>query len=306
MLGWGPQDDQEAINAVVRAADLGVNWIDTAAVYGAGHSEELVGQALRQIEPTQRPSVATKFGRRIQPDGTIRGVLKADSVRTECEASLRRLGIETIDLYQMHWPDPDGDIEEAWQMMVNLKQQGKVRHIGVSNLNVSQLQRLLPIHPVASLQPPYNMIRRGIEDELLDFCSAKDIGVVCYSPMCKGLLSGKFSKKRVSDLNDSDHRSRDPKFAEPQLGVHIQLVEGLTAIAESHGHTAAQLAIAWVLRRTEVTSAIVGARQPSQIEGTAPAGTWSLSDETIGEIDDLLEKHANAMAALGDAITGGV
>jgi len=306
MFAWGVQDDQEAVDAIVRAVDLGVNWIDTAAVYGAGHSEELVGQALRNIEPARRPILATKFGRVIQENGGICGVLKADSVRAECEASLRRLGVETIDLYQMHWPDPDEDIEEAWRVMVELKQQGKVRHIGVSNFNVIQLQRLQAIHPVASLQPPYNMIVRGVEEELLDYCAANGIGVVCYSPMCKGLLTGKFSKQRVAELADDDHRSRDPKFAEPQLGIHIDLADGLSAIAASHDRTTAELAIAWVLRRTEVTSAIVGARHPSQIEGTAPAGDWNIADETIGEINDLLGKHAAAMAALGNVSTGRV
>jgi aryl-alcohol dehydrogenase-like predicted oxidoreductase len=306
MFGWGPQDEKEAVDAIIRAVELGVNWIDTAAVYGNGHSEEMVARALKQIDPARRPIVATKFGRVIQPDGTISGVLNADSVRAECEASLRRLDVETIDLYQMHWPDPEADIEEAWTTMIQLKEQGKARHIGVSNFNVAQLQRLQSLHPVASLQPPYNMIVRGVEDGLLKYCGSNGIGVVCYSPMCKGLLTGKFSKQRVTELAKDDHRTRDPKFASPQLEIHLELADGLSTFAQRRGRTAAQLSIAWILRRPEVTSAIVGARRPSQIEGTAPAGDWQLSDVEISEIDQLLEKHKAAMQALGEVSTGRV
>ncbi len=306
LFGWGPQDEKEAVDAIVRAVELGVNWIDTAAVYGNGHSEEMVARALKQIDPARRPIVATKFGRVIQPDGTIAGILKAESVRAECEASLRRLDVDTIDLYQMHWPDPEADIEEAWTTMIQLKEEGKARHIGVSNFNVLQLQRLQAMHPVASLQPPYNMIVRGVEDELLQYCGSNGIGVVCYSPMCKGLLTGKFSKQRVAELAKDDHRTRDPKFASPQLEIHLELADGLSTIAQRQGHTAAQLSIAWILRRPEVTSAIVGARRPAQIEGTAPAGDWRLTEAEIGEIDQLLEKHRAAMQALGEISTGRV
>lgn len=306
LFGWGPQDEKEAVDAVVRAVELGVNWIDTAAVYGNGHSEEMVARALKQIDPARRPIVATKFGRVIQPDGKIAGILKADSVRAECEASLRRLEVDTIDLYQMHWPDPEADIEEAWTTMIQLKEEGKARHIGVSNFNVPQLKRLQAMHPVASLQPPYNMIVRGVEDELLEYCGSNGIGVVCYSPMCKGLLTGEFSTQRVAELAKDDHRTRDPKFASPQLEIHLELADGLSTIAERGGHTAAQLSIAWILRRPEVTSAIVGARRPAQIEGTAPAGDWQLSDAEISEIDRLLEKHKAAMQALGEVSTGRV
>ena len=304
-FGWGAQDDSEAIAAVLEGVDLGINWIDTAPVYGDGHSESLVGRALAQLTG-DRPMIATKFGRVVQGDGTIKAVLDRASIRKECEASLRRLGVEVIDLYQMHWPDPDDQIEEAWSAMVELRDEGKVRHIGVSNCSVPQLKRLQAIHPVTSLQPPYNLIVRGIEAETLDYCSANRIGIVCYSPMCKGLLTGKFTAERAANLSGDDHRSRDPKFAEPQLSVHLELVRGLTQIAESLGCTAATLAIAWTLRRQEVTSAIVGARRPEQITGTADAADWELDAQTIAEIDELLQRHHSALERLGALDTGRV
>ena len=304
-FGWGPQDEQDAIDAITRAIELGVNWIDTAPVYGNGRSEELVGRALKLI-PGEKPLVATKFGRIIQADGTISAMIKRESVIAECEASLRRLGVDTIDLYQMHWPDPDSDIEEAWQAMCDLKQQGKVRHIGVSNHNVSQLARLQAIHEVASLQPPYSMIAADIEDEILPYCGEQQIGVVCYSPMCKGLLTGKFDKARAESLPDSDHRSRDPKFNEPLLSINLQLAEGLKQIATTADRSVAQLAIAWTLRRSEVTAAIVGARTPGQIEGTATAGDWELSAETVAKIEELLTHRSEAIARLGPIDSGRV
>ena len=304
-FGWGPQDEQEAVDAVVRARDLGINWIDTAPVYGNGRAEELVGRGL-QLWGTPKPIVATKFGRVIQPDGSIVGILQREHVMAECEASLQRLGVETIDLYQMHWPDPEEDIEEAWQAMCDLKQQGKVRHIGVSNHQVDQLRRLQTIHDVASLQPPYSMIATGIEDEILPFCRQHQIGVVCYSPMCKGLLTGRFDKQRAENLPDSDHRSRDPKFAEPQLGMNLELVDGLEKIASRHDRSVGELAIAWTLRRAEVTAAIVGARSPAQIEGTARAGDWDLSSEVLDQIDALLVQRQANLEALGPIDTGRV
>lgn len=303
-FGWGQQDESEAIKAVVRGVELGINWIDTAAVYGDGRSEELVGRALKQIKA--EPIVATKFGRVIQPDGNIKAIIKRDSVIAECEASLRRLDTETIDLYQMHWPDPDEDIEEAWQAMVELKQQGKVRHIGVSNHSPEQLARLQKLHPVASLQPPYNMFARGIEDATLKYCQQNDIGIVCYSPMCKGLLTGKFSVDRAAALDESDHRSRDPKFQSPLLEINLACVDRLRPIAERHGRTVAQLSIAWTLRRPEVTSAIVGARRPDQIEGTAPAGDWELSADDVREVTEVLAERDKKLAALGPVDQGRV
>lgn len=304
-FGWGPQDEADAVAAIARAMELGVNWIDTAPVYGNGRSEELVGRALKGISG-KAPLVATKFGRIIQEDGSISARIKRDSIFQECEASLKRLGVETIDLYQMHWPDPDADIEEAWQAMCDLKAQGKVRHIGVSNHNVGQLQRLQAIHDVASLQPPYSMIVSVVEDEILPYCSKQQIGVVCYSPMCKGLLTGKFDAARAKGLPESDHRSRDPKFTEPQLSINLTLASGLTKIAAAHGRSVAEVAIAWTLRRPEVTSAIVGARSPSQIEGTAAAGDWEIDNATLGDIDALLSARRDALQALGPIDMGRV
>ena len=304
-FGWGPQDEKEAIAAVHRAIDLGINWIDTAAVYGDGRSEELVGEALKSMSG-EKPIVATKFGRVIQPDGSIAKLIKRESILKECEDSLRRLGVETIDLYQMHWPEPDEEIEEAWQTMIDLKQQGKVRHIGVSNHNVSQLKRLQAMHEVASLQPPYSMIAPNVEDEILPFCGEQNIGVVCYSPMCKGLLTGKFDKARAEALPESDHRSRDPKFTEPQLSINLELASRLAEIAAESDRSVAELAIAWTLRRDEVTSAIVGARSPQQIEGTAGAGEWKLSSDVQSRVDALLAERKQKLAALGPIDTGRV
>ncbi len=284
-FGWGDQDEREAIDAVVAAVDHGINWIDTAAVYGGGRSEELVGKALQELGPARRPLIATKCGRVMRDASTIDKVLKRESVLAECEASLSRLGVDCIDLYQMHWPEPDEDIEEGWQALVELKQQGKVREIGVSNHSVSQLQRLAAIHPVASLQPPYSLITPEIEKELLPYCGQHKIGVVCYSPMYKGLLTGKFTRERVADLSEKDHRSRDPRFQSPQLERNLQLVENLRPIAETQGRSLAELAIAWVLRRPEVTSAIVGGRRPSQVAEIVSAADWILSDDEVQAIE---------------------
>jgi aryl-alcohol dehydrogenase-like predicted oxidoreductase len=300
-FGWGRQDESEAIAAVHRAIELGVNWVDTAPVYGAGRSEELVGQALRDIPASRRPLVATKFGRINHADGSISPNITPTSICSECEASLRRLGVEAIDLYQMHWPDPDAEIETAWQTMVDIKREGKVRHIGVCNFSLAQLQRVNAIKPVESLQPHYSMLRRDIEAELLPYGAEHGAGVVAYSPMGKGLLTGKFTAERASSLDGSDHRSRDPNFSQPRLPVHLELVDGLRQIAAAAGRDAAQLAIAWVLRRPEVTSAIVGARSPQQIEETAPAGDWTLSDGELVAIDMLLERHAAELARVASA-----
>lgn len=302
-FGWGPQDDAESIAAIRRALDpspgsgrgLGINWIDTAAVYGLGHSEEIVGQAIagRRDEVI----IATKCGL-VWDEGstTPYGRLKAESVRREVEASLRRLNVEVIDLYQIHWPDPAPDIEEAWGVIADLIREGKVRYGGVSNFSVEQLKRVQAIHPVASLQPPYSMIRRGIEEDLLPYCAANDIGVIVYSPMQAGLLAGKFTPERVANLPNDDWRKRSTHFREPELGANLALVEKLRPIAERNGRTVAQLAIAWVLRQAEVTAAIVGARRPSQIEETAPAGDWVLSAEDIAEIDALLAERERVLA----------
>ena len=289
-FGWGPQDDADSIATLKRAVDLGINWVDTAAIYGLGHSEEVVGRALREM--SRKPIVATKCSRRWDDTGTPYGNLKKASLHAECEASLKRLGVDAIDLYQIHWPDPDADIEEGWGTMADLVKEGKLRYIGVCNFNVEQLKRIAPIHPIASLQPPYSMLVRGVEDGLLQYCARNHIGVVAYSPMQKGLLTGKVTRAWVDSLPEDDHRRRDAMFQEPQLSANLKLVGGLQAIAQRNGRTAAQLAIAWVLRRPEVTAAIVGARRPAQIEETAPAGDWALSAEDIHDIDTLLVERA--------------
>jgi len=285
-FGWGPQDDDDAVAAIVRALELGIGWIDTAAVYGCGHSEELVGRALKQT--SIKPLVATKCSLLWNEKREKVSCLEPASIRNECEDSLKRLGIDCIDLYQMHWPEPDEQIEQGWQTMAELKDEGKVRYIGVSNYNKEQIQRLQKIHPVASLQPPYSMIHREIETELLGFCAQNNIGVVVYSPIQRGLLTGKFSYERLANLPGDDHRRTNPDFTEPRFSATLELVEQLKPIAERSGITLAQLAIAWALHRGEVTSAIVGARKPDQIEETYKATEIELNTEDIKDIEDLL------------------
>jgi len=288
-FGWGPQDDDEAIAAIIKALDMGINWIDTAPAYGLGHSEELIGQALRRTGA--KPLIATKCGILWNERKEKVTCLKRRSIRKECHDSLRRLGIDVIDLYQMHWPDPDDDVEDAWEEMVRLKEQGKVRYLGVSNFAVEHLDRVRRIHEPVSLQPPYSMLHREAEDKLLGYCAANNIGVVAYSPMQRGLLTGKFSPARLAELAVDDHRRRNPDFQEPQFSTTMELVEELKVLAGRNGRTCAQLAISWVLRRSEVTAAIVGARRPAQIEETAPAGDWKLSEEDIKEIEKLLAER---------------
>lgn len=286
---WGPQDDDEAVAGILAGLDEGINWIDTAAIYGLGHSEELVGKALKQT--SHEPFVATKCSLLYDQQGNIEHCLKPESVREECHASLKRLGIDVIDLWQVHWPMPDEDLERAWEEMAKLVEEGKVRYIGASNFSIEQIKRVQKIHPVASEQPPYSMIRRDVEDEHLGFCAANDIGVVAYSPMQRGLLTGKFSPERLAGLAIDDQRRRSPEFQEPQFTINLQLVDQLKPIAERNGKTLAQLSIAWVLRRPEVTCAIVGVRRPDQIAETAPAGDWELSAEDIEQIDQLLAER---------------
>ncbi|MDG2220535.1 MAG: aldo/keto reductase [Rubripirellula sp.] len=297
-FGWGDQDDSEAIATIHRAIELGVNWIDTAAVYGLGKSEELVGRALAEMPSGQRPLIATKCGRTNVGGGEIGKSLRRESVIAECEASLKRLQIDCIDLYQMHWPEPDEEIEEGWHTLVDLKQQGKVRSIGVSNHSVQQMQRLQAIHPITSLQPPYSMIAREVESEILPFCHENNIGVVCYSPMGKGLLTGAFDAARAVSLSAKDHRSRDPRFQSPQLEINLQFVAGLNKIASGLGWTVSDVAIAWVFRLPAVTSAIVGARRPAQIEQTVDAGTRIIDAATVAEIETLLVARQSALDAL--------
>jgi aryl-alcohol dehydrogenase-like predicted oxidoreductase len=299
-FGWGPQNDNEAIEAILKALDLGINWIDTAPAYGLGHSEELVGKALKQIKEKPafaetlragRPIIATKCGLLWNEKKEKVPNLKRESIRRECHASLKRLGVETIELYQMHWPDPDEDVEEAWEEMAKLKDEGKVRYIGVCNFNVEQLERIRKIADMVSLQPPYSMLHREAEDELLGYCARNNIGFLAYSPMQRGLLTGKFSQERLAGLPLDDHRRRNPDFQEPQFTATLQLVDKLRPIAERNGKTLAQLAISWILRRPEVTAAIAGARRPEQIVETAPASDWNLSKRDIDEIEKLLNQR---------------
>jgi aryl-alcohol dehydrogenase-like predicted oxidoreductase len=284
---WGPQDDADSLSTIHRALDLGINWIDTAAVYGIGHSEEIVGRAVRGRR--DKVIIATKCGRTLKPGDTVpTSSLKAESVRAELEASLRRLGTEYIDLYQIHWPQPDPDIEEGWAEIARQVKAGKVRYAGVSNFSVEQLKRIIKIHPVASLQPPYSILRRDVETELLPFCGANKIGVIVYSPMQAGLLAGRFSKERVAALPDSDWRKRNAYFMEPELDHNLVLVEKLKGFAAARGRSAGELAISWVLRRPEVTAAIVGGRRPRQVEETSGAADWALTPEEIAELDSLI------------------
>jgi aryl-alcohol dehydrogenase-like predicted oxidoreductase len=292
--GWGPQDDADSVAAIFEAIDSGINWIDTAAVYGCGHSEEVVGKALKEM--AEKPMIATKCGLLWNEKREKVNCLERASIVSECHASLRRLGVEVIDLYQMHWPEPDEQIEEAWEAMAQLVKQGKVRYLGVSNYSTSQIERVGGIYPVASLQPAYSMIHRAVEKELLDYCKSNNIGVVCYSPMQLGLLTGKFSAERMANLPADDHRRTSPDFTEPGLSANLKLVEGLRPVAQRSGRSLAQLAVAWVLRRKEVTSAIVGARRAGQIVETAQAGDWELANDDIAEIEGLLSKRKSKLS----------
>ena len=289
-FSWGPQDDAQSIGAIRRAIDRGINWIDTAPAYGLGHSEEIVGRAVRAM--AGRPFIATKCSRVWDERGTLGSNLKADSIQREAEASLRRLQVDVIDLYQIHWAMPDEDIEEGWSAVAGLIRQGKVRYGGVSNFSVSQLERIRKIHPIASVQPPYSMLVRGIEQDLLAYCAAHQIGVVCYSPMYKGLLTGRFNRERLQRLAEDDHRRKDPRFQEPQISANLKLVEDLSPLVRREGRTLGELAIAWVLRRPEVTSAIVGARSAEQVDEFVAAGDWSLPAELESRIERLLAQPA--------------
>src|SRR5262245_25316213 len=244
-FAWGPQDDADSIAAIREALDSGVNWIDTAAVYGLGHSEEVVAEALKGV--AKRPYIFTKCARVWGDDRQIRKSLKADSIRRECEASLKRLKVDVIDLYQMHWPEPDEDLEEGWATMARLKAEGKARWIGVSNFNVAQLKRAQAIAPVTSLQPPYSLVRREIEADILPYCGATNIGVIAYSPMANGLLTGAMTRERIAALPPDDWRRRNPHYQEPLLTRNLKLVELLKSIAARHGRPPGQVAIAWVL-----------------------------------------------------------
>jgi aryl-alcohol dehydrogenase-like predicted oxidoreductase len=282
-FAWGPQDDDESIAAIHEALDRGVNWIDTAAVYGLGHSEEVVARALEGR--SNRPYVFTKCERNWDENRQIYKSLKADSIRRECEASLRRLKVDTIDLYQIHWPEPEEDIEEGWGALAKLQQEGKVRWIGLSNFNARQLERVRPIAPITSLQPPYSAISPEIETDTLPYCQQHNIGVIVYSPMKSGLLTGKMTRERVAAFPEDDFRKRAPAFQEPQLSRNLELAELMRRIGQRHGRSAGEVAIAWTLRHPAVTAAIVGMRSAEQARGVLGALEFRLSDEEKAEID---------------------
>ena len=281
-FAWGPQDDDESIAAIHAALDAGLNWIDTAAVYGLGHSEEVVARALRGR--SHKPFVFTKCARVWNENREIGKSLKADSIRRELEASLRRLQLDTIDLYQIHWPEPDEDLEEGWGAMAQLQKEGKVRWIGASNFNVGQLRRAQAIAPIASLQPPYSIISPEIEESLLPYAQANHIGVIVYSPMKSGLLSGAMTRERIAAMPADDFRQRTPPFQEPRLTRNLALAELLRTIGKRHGRTPGEVAVAWTLRHPAVTAAIVGMRSPKQVEGVIGAAEFRLSPEEIAEI----------------------
>lgn len=285
--GWGPQDDEQSVRTIRAAVEAGINWLDTAPVYGCGHSEIIVGWAIRGM--SRKPQVATKCGLLWNAKREKVNCLDYDSIIRECEDSLRRLGIDVIDLYQIHWPQPDEQIEEAWEAMAKLAEQGKVRHLGVSNATVEQIKRLQKVWPVAGVQPPYSMLKRDIEKELLPYCKEQNIGIVCYSPMQKGLLTGKFTKEYLKTLPPDDHRLRDPMFTGAAFERNLKIIDALRPIAARNGKTLSQLAIAWTLRKEEVTSAIVGARKPQQIEETV-GGDWVLREEDTHEIENILKQ----------------
>jgi aryl-alcohol dehydrogenase-like predicted oxidoreductase len=287
--GWGNQEDQDSISAIRRALELGVNWIDTAAVYGLGHSEEVVAKALEGV--SNRPYVFTKCELTWNEKGEITGNLKADSIRREIEDSLRRLKVDVIDLYQIHWPDPDEDIEEGWTTLAELQQEGKVRWIGVSNFDVGQLKRAMAIAPVTSLQPPYSLIKREVEEEILPFCLENNIGVINYSPMQAGLLTGAMTKERTENFPENDWRKRDGEFQEPRLSRNLKLQDLLVQIGKRHGRSAGEVAIAWTLNNPAVTGAIVGARNAAQVDGWINALTFRLSEDEIDEIEAFVQQN---------------
>ena len=285
-FAWGPQDDNDSVNAIHRALDLGVNWVDTAAIYGLGHSEEVVAKALKGT--SHKPYVFTKCSMRWDDDRKIYRSLKGNSLEEELNSSLRRLNIETIDLYQIHWPNPEEEIEEGWSALAKFKEQGKIRHIGVSNFNVDQMKRAQKIAAITSLQPPYSMLRRAIEQEILPFAEANNIGVINYSPMLSGMLTGKMTRDRVAALPQDDWRRRAPEFNEPRLTRNLRLVELLREIGSSHNVEPGVVAVAWTLHHPAITAAIVGGRSPQQVEGIAPALHFRLSPDEYKRINVFL------------------
>lgn len=283
-FGWGPQDDEQSAAAIARALESGINWIDTAAVYGFGRSEKVVGQAIAGLPAGQRPYIFTKCSRVPGPDGTVTSSLHRDSVLREAEASLARLGVDAIDLYQVHWPKPPEDIEEGWSALAELKERGLVRHIGVSNFSVEQLERISRIAPVETLQPEYSLIERDGEPELLPYARRDGLGVIVYSPMGSGLLSGRMTAERIAGLPDNDWRKHAPEFNEPELTPNLALVERIRRVADARGVEPGAVSVAWTLRNPAVTAAIVGFRNPAQVGPLLPAADLELTDGEVAQI----------------------
>jgi aryl-alcohol dehydrogenase-like predicted oxidoreductase len=281
-FAWGAQEDSESIRAIHQALDEGINWIDTAAIYGLGHSEEIVGQAVKSS--SHKPLVFTKCSMRWDDDRKIYRSLKAASVVEELEGSLKRLGVETIDLYQIHWPNPEEEIEEGWAELARQQKAGKIRWIGVSNFNVAQMKRAQAIAPITSLQPPYSMLRPAVEAEILPYCAENGIGVINYSPMVSGLLTGRMSAERVAKMPADDWRRKAAEFNEPRLSRNLKLVEVLREIGSAHGVEPGVVAVAWTLHHPAITAAIVGGRSPEQVTGLAPALHFRLSEDEFGKI----------------------
>lgn len=289
-FAWSQQDDNDSVAAIHAALDAGMNWIDTAAVYGLGHSEEVVAKAL--AGRANKPYVFTKCERTWNAERQIVKSLKADSIRQECEASLRRLQVDVIDLYQIHWPEPEEDVEEGWATLAKLKEEGKVRWIGVSNFNAEQLCRAQKIAPITSLQPPYSLMRREIESEVLPFCAVHNVGVLAYSPMGSGMLTGTMTRERIANLPDDDWRRRSPQFQEPLLTRNLAIADKLKEIAGSHNRLAGEAALAWVLANSVVTGAIVGVRNSEQVAGIIGGMGFRLSAEELDELETLFQKVA--------------
>ena len=285
-FSWGAQDDADSVAAIHRALELGVNWIDTAAVYGLGHSEKVVAQALKQWRGT-KPYIFSKCSRTWDASGKIGSNHSPGSIRKECESSLQRLESDAIDLYQIHWPPRDSgpSLEEAWTTLAALQKEGKVRWIGVSNFDAAQIRRAQAIAPVTSNQPPYSMIRRAIEAETLPVCAQQGIGTISYAPMASGLLTGSMTRERAAALPADDFRSRNPEFREPKLSKNIELVERLRKVGARHGRGPGEVAIAWVLKNPAITGAIVGARNAKQADGVMRAAEIKLSNEDVAEIE---------------------
>ncbi len=286
--GWGHQDDQESIAAIHHALEAGVNWIDTAAVYGLGHSEEVVAKALESMSST-KPYVFTKCGMVWGQDRQITNSLK--QIKREAEDSLRRLKVDVIDLYQIHWPNPDSEVEEGWTALAELQREGKIRFLGASNFNIDQMERALKIAPITSLQPPYSAINRAVEAEILPFCLKHNIGVINYSPMQSGLLTGSMTRERIQQMPDDDFRKKAKNFQEPALSHNLDLANLMREIGNRHAVTAGVVAIAYTLHNPAVTAAIVGGRSAKQVEGILPAATFRLTEPEYNEILTFLAKR---------------